>query len=63
MAEVLVAESAGFCFGVKRAVNMAEETARERGSCLSLGPIIHNNDVVTRLEALGVHAVKSLDEV
>ncbi|MGX8699479.1 MAG: bifunctional 4-hydroxy-3-methylbut-2-enyl diphosphate reductase/30S ribosomal protein S1, partial [bacterium] len=30
---------------------------------LSLGPIIHNNDVVTRLEALGVHAVKSLDEV
>ena len=36
------AKSAGFCFGVKRAVEIAEKTAEENGSCYTLGELIHN---------------------
>ncbi len=53
MAEVRVAKSAGFCYGVERAVKLAEETAREKGGCAMLGSIIHNVHVVAELEALG----------
>lgn len=53
MAEVRVAKSAGFCYGVERAVKLAEETAREEGGCAMLGSIIHNVHVVAELEALG----------
>ena len=35
------AKSAGFCFGVKRAVEIAEKTAEENGSCYTLGELIH----------------------
>ena len=52
MAEVRVAKSAGFCYGVERAVKLAEETAREKGGCAMLGSIIHNVHVVAELEAL-----------
>ena len=37
MAELRVAKSAGFCYGVERAVKLAEETAREKGGCAMLG--------------------------
>ena len=47
---VTLAESAGFCFGVRRAVEKAEECARERASACTLGPIIHNKFVTQRLE-------------
>ncbi|MEE9591274.1 MAG: 4-hydroxy-3-methylbut-2-enyl diphosphate reductase, partial [Thermodesulfobacteriota bacterium] len=44
--EILVAKSAGFCFGVKRAINMAQECANKRkGEIHTLGPIIHNPQV------------------
>ena len=42
---VIQAESAGFCYGVERAVKIAEETAREKGGCVMLGSIIHNAHV------------------
>jgi 4-hydroxy-3-methylbut-2-enyl diphosphate reductase len=56
MVEIVVAPNAGFCFGVKRAVRMAEESAeRFRGSRIfTLGPIIHNPQEVNRLRAKGV---------
>ena len=57
MAEVRVAKSAGFCYGVERAVKLAEETAREKGGCAMLGSIIHNVHVVAELEALGARQV------
>ena len=63
MAEVRVAKSAGFCYGVERAVKLAEETAREKGGCAMLGSIIHNVHVVAELEALGARQVDSLEEV
>ena len=57
MAEVRVAKSAGFCYGVERAVKLAEETAREKGGCAMLGSIIHNAHVVQGLAALGARQV------
>ncbi len=51
---VILAESAGFCYGVKRAVELAEKTGRETGGCWMLGDLIHNTHVVEELESLGV---------
>jgi len=59
--EVLVARSAGFCFGVKRAIEMAEKTAVE-GQAHTYGPLIHNRQVVERLEKQGLRAVNALNE-
>ena len=53
---VIQAQSAGFCYGVERAVRMAEEAAAA-GGCVMLGSIIHNDSVVRRLEALGARQV------
>ena len=49
---VIQAKSAGFCYGVRRAVELAEKTARENGGCVMLGSIIHNANVVAQLERL-----------
>ena len=49
MKQIIVAKSAGFCFGVSRSVDMAEKLLAEEGSACSLGPIIHNEDVVEEL--------------
>ena len=49
MKNIIVAKSAGFCFGVSRSVSMAEKLLEE-GNAYSLGPLIHNNDVVSYLE-------------
>ncbi len=57
-----IAEDAGFCYGVQRALNMINR-ALERGETFNtLGPIIHNPVVVKDLEKKGVKAVNSLDE-
>jgi (E)-4-hydroxy-3-methyl-but-2-enyl pyrophosphate reductase len=61
---IILAEVAGFCFGVKRAVEMAEVARRERaGSITTLGPIIHNEQVISRLKAGGIDTASKLDEV
>ena len=49
MRELRVAQSAGFCFGVSRSVDMAEKLLEEHESCACLGELIHNEDVVRRL--------------
>ena len=61
--KVYVAASAGFCFGVDRAVKLAEQTLREEGSCWSLGELTHNRDVVGRLADMGMHTAGSVDDV
>ena len=63
MKELLVAESAGFCFGVRRSVEMAEKVLEESGSCLSYGELIHNADVVSELCGRGMRVVTSPEEV
>ena len=50
---VRVAASAGFCFGVDRAVGLVEQTVREGKRAVTLGPIIHNHHVVQHFAALG----------
>ena len=60
---VIVAESAGFCFGVQRAVSICEKAAGEYGNCVTLGPIIHNENVVRSLEEKGIRAVSGVAEV
>ena len=49
-----MAESAGFCQGVRRAVELARRTGEETGGCWMLGDLIHNRFVVEELEARGV---------
>ena len=60
---VIQAKSAGFCYGVRRAVELAEKTARENGGCVMLGSIIHNANVVARLERLGARQADTPDQV
>ena len=62
MKKLRVAESAGFCFGVRRSVEMAEVLLKE-GPCASFGMLIHNTDVVRNLEQRGMRTVNSTDEV
>ena len=60
--EVRLAKTAGFCYGVRRAVEIAEKTADE-GSCVMLGSIIHNDHVVADLARRGVRKAASCDEL
>ena len=59
---IVLARSAGFCYGVKRAVEMAEEAAQNGGAVL-LGPVIHNDHVVAGLTERGAALVHSVEEV
>lgn len=61
--EVTLAKSAGFCFGVKRAVEMVYNEVEKGYPVYTLGPIIHNEQVVADLEARGVRVLHSLDEL
>jgi len=70
---ILIAASAGFCFGVKRAISIANETAGKAAASgasapdaipiRSLGPLIHNPQAVEELEKKGVHVVESVDDI
>ena len=59
---ITVAKSAGFCFGVNRAVEMVEKAAAEGGAVATLGPIIHNRHVVEKFEQLGVSVLQQPEE-
>jgi (E)-4-hydroxy-3-methyl-but-2-enyl pyrophosphate reductase len=64
--KVLVADKCGFCPGVRNAISMAERVLVEEagaGPVYSLGPIIHNKEVVDRLAKAGLRTVESIDEV
>lgn len=62
--DILVAGSAGFCFGVKRAINMATECAESaEGDIYTYGPIIHNPQVVKKLEEARIYPRNDLDEM
>ena len=53
--KVLVAQKCGFCLGVKNAISMASETLKSRKEVYSLGPVIHNEDVVRQLAKDGLN--------
>lgn len=58
--KVVVAKSAGFCFGVKRAIKIALDTVAKGKQVEMLGDIVHNEDVVRQIEASGIKKVSSL---
>ena len=57
-----LAESAGFCFGVNRAVELVEKAAAEGKKGVTLGPIIHNRHAVAHFENMGVRVIDSAEE-
>ena len=59
--EVLLAKTAGFCFGVKRAIDMVYDQV-EKGNVYTYGPIIHNEEVIKDLESKGVRIIHSIDD-
>lgn len=61
--EVLLAKSAGFCFGVKRAVDRVYELAQTSAKIYTYGPIIHNEEVVGDLEKKGVSVIETKEEL
>lgn len=64
MHEVKLAVSAGFCFGVERAVKMAVSALDEFGGPVyTLGPIIHNPQEVLRLQDMGIRMARTLEEI
>ncbi|MBE6949348.1 MAG: bifunctional 4-hydroxy-3-methylbut-2-enyl diphosphate reductase/30S ribosomal protein S1 [Ruminococcaceae bacterium] len=60
--EIILAKTAGFCFGVRRAVKTAENAAMLPGKCMTLGPIIHNRSVTEKLHGMGVSEISSVAE-
>lgn len=63
MSKVTVAKSAGFCFGVDRAVKMVYNELEENTRVATLGPIIHNQDVVDDMQNKGARLIESVDEL
>ena len=62
--EVITAKTAGFCFGVKRAVEKVyEQVNQEKKEIYTYGPIIHNEEVVSDLESKGVRVLESKEEL
>lgn len=61
--KVLVAEKCGFCHGVRNAISVAEKILATEKHVYSLGPIIHNRDVVERLAKDGLQTVNNVEEI
>lgn len=60
---LILADSAGFCYGVRRSVELAEKAAKSGQTCVMLGPVIHNEHVITRLKEQGVACVDRPEQV
>lgn len=65
MKNILIAENAGFCFGVKRAMNMAwnELDKTDNVSIYALGPLIHNSQAVAKYEERGMVTVATIEDI
>jgi 4-hydroxy-3-methylbut-2-en-1-yl diphosphate reductase len=62
MPEIEKAAKTGFCFGVKRAIEIVEKVARERGQVETLGAVAHNQQVLNKLAGLGVKVVHNIED-
>lgn len=61
--KVYLAKEVGFCFGVKRAINMTRQALAEHSDVSILGDVVHNRTVTSELEALGLKKKHGLDDV
>ena len=57
------ADKTGFCFGVRRAVNILEKLAREKGGVETLGAVVHNQQVLQKLAETGVKIARDMDDI
>ena len=61
--KIFIAKDAGYCFGVRDAVNLAYDTADQHGEVYMLGTIVHNERVIENLDKAGAKVVSTIDEV
>jgi len=61
--KIETAKHSGFCFGVKRAIQIADETAQNNKKTVTLGPIIHNPQIVEFLMKKGLHSVDDIEDI
>ncbi|MFH0834250.1 MAG: 4-hydroxy-3-methylbut-2-enyl diphosphate reductase, partial [Patescibacteria group bacterium] len=61
--KIIRAASAGFCFGVKRAVELARSASRDSAKVQTLGELIHNPEILEELSARGVHAIAAISRI
>ena len=61
--KIFLAKDAGYCFGVRDAVNLAYDTAKNHGDVYMLGTIVHNERVIDDLSKAGAKVVDSIDDV
>ncbi|RPH03920.1 MAG: 4-hydroxy-3-methylbut-2-enyl diphosphate reductase [bacterium TMED144] len=61
--KIFLAKNAGYCFGVRDAVQLAYDTAHDDGDVYMLGHIVHNENVVEKLDKAGAKVVETLDQV
>ena len=60
---VILAKTAGFCYGVNRAVELAESQDAKNKKTVTLGPLIHNPNVVKNLELKGISCVNDENDI
>lgn len=65
MKKIILADKAGYCFGVKRAMNMAKDEleAKKDVEIYSLGPLIHNKQAVKKYEDMGIKVIDNISEI
>ena len=62
--EVVIAKNSGLCYGVKRALQIAKETRKQKtGQVYTLGDLIHNPQVILDLAKLDIHSIDDLDRI
>ncbi|MDO4540684.1 MAG: bifunctional 4-hydroxy-3-methylbut-2-enyl diphosphate reductase/30S ribosomal protein S1 [Syntrophomonadaceae bacterium] len=61
--DIIVAENAGFCSGVRRAFQITEALSRQETKWYSLGPLVHNQDVINYFVDRGIEVINNVDEV
>lgn len=60
--ELIVGKTAGFCYGVKRAVDGAKEELKQNEALYGLGEIVHNQEVIKELEGFGMQFIENIED-
>ncbi|MCR4662287.1 MAG: 4-hydroxy-3-methylbut-2-enyl diphosphate reductase [Endomicrobiaceae bacterium] len=63
MVKITIADSAGFCFGVKRAIDLAQDIASKNKEVYTFGPLIHNPQEVSRLEKENIKVIEDYSKI
>ncbi len=61
--QILLAKKAGFCSGVRRAFQITEEASHDDGRWCTLGPLVHNDEVVRHFRAMGIEPVNNIEDI